>query len=94
MGLNHKSGRLHFGAAAMVVAALWCGPAAAQQPAPQKPPMKTVTLSSLTAEGYEIKAVAKGDGVLVQKGKDVFWCIMHLGKSSPLSYQSECYAVH
>jgi hypothetical protein len=56
--------------------------------------MKTLTLSSLTADGYEIKAVVKGDGILVQKGKDVFWCIMHLGKASPLSYQSECYAVH
>jgi hypothetical protein len=71
MGLNHKSGRLRLGAAAMTAAALSCGLAAAQQAAPPKPAMKTVTLSSLTADGYEIKAVAKGDGILVQKGKDV-----------------------
>ena len=50
-------------------------------------------MSSLTEQGFEIKALGRGDALVVQKGKDVFWCILHLSNTSPLSYQSECYSI-
>jgi len=81
--------------AAAVLAALWFGgPAAAQQtpPHPQSQ-VKAVTLTSLTEQGFEIKAVGKGEGLIVQKGKDVFLCTLRLANTSPLSYLSECYAI-
>ena len=67
---------------------LLCSPAAAQQ----KPTLKRVTLSSLTAEGFEIKAAIR-DAVMLQKGADVHWCNLRLADTSPLSYQSDCFAV-
>jgi hypothetical protein len=60
--------------------------------AQQKPSLKRVTLSSLTAEGLEIKA-AICDAVMLQKGADVYWCNLRLADTSPLSYQSDCFAV-
>lgn len=69
-------------------AVLLCSPAAAQQ----KPALKRVTLSSLTAEGFEIKAAIR-DAVMLQKGADVYWCNLRLADTSPLSYQSDCFAV-
>ena len=71
-----------------LVAVLLCSPAAAQQ----KSALKRVTLSSLTAQGFEIKA-AIHDAAMLQKGADVFWCTLRLADTSPLSYQSECFAV-
>ena len=78
-------------AAALALAAvLLCSPAAAQQH--EKPTLKRVTLSSLTAQGFEIKAAIR-DAVMVQKGADVYWCNLRLADTSPLSYQSDCFAV-
>ncbi len=71
-----------------LVAVLCCAPAAAQQ----KATLKRVTLSSLTAEGFEIKA-ALHDAVMLQEGTDVYWCNLRLADTSPLSYQSDCFAV-
>jgi hypothetical protein len=71
-----------------LAAVLLCAPAAAQQ----KATLKRVTLSSLTAQGFEIKA-ALHEAVMLQKGADVFWCTLRLADTSPLSYQSECFAV-
>ena len=61
-----------------LVAVLLCAPAAAQQ----KPTLKRVTLSSLTAEGFEIKAAIR-DAVMLQKGADVYWCNLRLADTSP-----------
>jgi hypothetical protein len=81
--------------AGVVAAAFLCGPAAAQLTPPrQKSQAKAITLTSLTEQGFEIKAVGRGEAPIVQKGKDVFWCILHLSDTSPLSYQSECYSIH
>jgi hypothetical protein len=86
--------RTGFCAAGVVAAGFICGPAAAQQPVPRQPSqVKAVTLTSLTEQGYEIKAVGKGDGLIVQKGKDVFLCTLRLANTSPLSYLSECYSI-
>ena len=71
-----------------LAAVLLCAPAAAQQ----KPALKRVTLSSLTAEGFEIKAAIR-DAVMLQKGADVYWCSLRLADTSPLSYQSDCFTV-
>jgi hypothetical protein len=71
-----------------LVAVLCCAPAAAQQ----KPTLKRVTLSSLTAQGFEIKA-ALHEAVMLQKGAEVYWCNLRLADTSPLSYQSDCFAV-
>jgi len=72
-----------------IAAVLLCAPAAAQQ----KPAPKRVTLSSLTAEGFEVKAVTAREALIVQKGPDVYWCTLRLAETAPLSYQSECYSV-
>ena len=71
-----------------LLAVLYCAPAAAQQ----KPALKRVTLSSLTAQGFEIKA-ALHEAVMLQKGAEVYWCNLRLADTSPLSYQSDCFAV-
>jgi hypothetical protein len=71
-----------------LAAVLLCSPAAAQQ----KATLKRVTLSSLTAQGFENKA-AIHDAAMLQKGADVFWCTLRLADTSPLSYQSDCFAV-
>lgn len=75
-------------AACALAAVLLCAPAAAQQ----KPTLKRVTLSSLTAQGFEVKA-ALHEAVMLQKGADVYWCNLRLADTSPLSYQSDCFAV-
>ena len=68
--------KLGFYAAAVLVAALLCNAVEAQQQ-PQ-----TVTLSSLTSQGFEIKAASNTAGsaaqVFLQKGKDVFACLVLL----------------
>ncbi|HZQ14230.1 MAG TPA: hypothetical protein VFB31_15605 [Pseudolabrys sp.] len=74
--------------AACAAALLLAGPAAAQQ----KPAIKRVTLSALTAQGFEIKAALR-EAVVLQKGAEVYWCNLRLADSSPLSYQSDCFAV-
>ena len=81
-------------AAGVLAAVCFCGAAPAQQapPHPQSQ-MKAVTLSSLTEQGFEVKAVGKGEGLILQKGKDVFLCTLRLANTSPLSYLSECYAI-
>ena len=97
MGFGHSQIRPRSLAcvAGVLAAAVVCGPAAAQQqPQPrQQSQIKAVTISSLTEQGFEIKALGRGDALVVQKGKDVFWCILHLSNTSPLSYQSECYSI-
>jgi hypothetical protein len=78
-------------AACALLAAVFCGPASAQQR--ERPSaIKRVTLSSLTAQGFEVKAALR-DAVMLQKGSDVYWCNLRLAESSPLSYQSDCFAV-
>ena len=78
----------------LLAVACCCGIAAAQQAPPrQQSQVKAVTLTSLTEQGFEIKAVGKGDALIVQKGKDVFWCTLRLATTSPLSYLSECYSI-
>ncbi len=86
MALGHR--RVFICAAGALAALSFCAPAAAQQSQ-----VKAVTLSSLAEQGFEVKAVGKGDGLIVQKGKDVFLCTLRLANTSPLSYQSECYAI-
>ena len=63
-------------------------PAAAQQ----KPALKRVTLSALTAQGFEVKAVIR-DSIVLQKGAEVYSCSLRVADTSPLSYQSDCFAV-
>ncbi len=78
---------------ALAAAALALNPAAAQQRPPHAG-LKRVTLSSLTAQGYEVKAFAQGQALIVQKGTQVYRCNLRVADTSPLSYQSDCYAVH
>ena len=72
---------LRFHAATILVVAL-CSTVGAQQPQQQRPqsPSQTVSISSLTAQGFEIKAAANTAGsaaqVFLQKGKDVFVCLI------------------
>lgn len=67
-------------------------PAAAQQQQ-RAPNARHVTLSSLTAQGFEVKAVTAREALIVQKGAEVYWCTLRLANTAPLSYQSECYSV-
>jgi ribosomal protein S12 len=71
--------------------ALAASPASAQQ---RRPAMKRVTLSALTAQGFEVKAFAPGQALIVQKGAQVYRCNLRVADTSPLSYQSDCYAIH
>jgi hypothetical protein len=82
-------------AAGVLAAVCFCAAAAAQQPPAPHPAsqIKAVPLSALAEQGFEVKAVGKGDGLVVQKGKDVFLCTLRLANTSPLSYLSECYAI-
>ena len=73
----------------LALAAVAAGPAAAQR---SPPGIKTVSLSALAARGFEIKAGLR-DALILQKGAEVYWCVLHLANTSPLSYQSACYAV-
>jgi hypothetical protein len=58
--------------------------AKAQQPA------ALPTLSSLIAQGFEIKAGVGTSSIMVQKGQDLFLCIT---VNSGTSVQSQCYPV-
>lgn len=79
-------------AALTIALAVLCGPAAAQTP--ERPAgIRTVTLSSLTAQGFEVKAITAREALIVQKDKDVYWCTLRLAQTAPLSYQSECYSI-
>ena len=49
-----------------------------QDRAPKRP---TITLPSLTAQGFEVKA-ALGSNLVLQKGKDVWLCYMLMTRSS------------
>jgi hypothetical protein len=63
--------------AAVVPAAISCQPVHAQQQ--RQLQTKATTLSSLTAQGFEVKAVFLGGEFFyftVQKGKDVFLCAL------------------
>jgi len=51
------------------------------------------SVSELAGQGFEVKAVIR-KALILQKGGSVYWCVLHLAKSSPLSYQSESYAVN
>jgi hypothetical protein len=79
---------LGFYAAAALAAALLCTPLAAQQRQPQ-----TVTLPSLVSQGFEIKAATNTAGsaaqVFLQKGKDVFACLVFLPLDAP-QRESRC----
>jgi hypothetical protein len=79
-------------AAGVFAAALFCGAATAAQPG-EKPSLKRISLSSLTAQGFEVKAVTAREALIVQKGPDVYWCTLHLANTSPMSYRSECYSI-
>jgi hypothetical protein len=68
-------------------------PAAAQQQRERTSPPKRLSLSSLTAQGFEVKAVTAREALIVQKGAEVYWCSLHLANTSPMSYRSECYAI-
>jgi hypothetical protein len=72
---------------------LGLAPVAAQQ-REHASPLKRITLSSLTAQGFEVKAFAEGGAVIVQKGQDVYRCNLRVADTSPLSYQSDCYSIH
>ena len=81
-------------AAGALAAVCFCAAAPAQQAPPhQTSQVKAITLTSLTEQGFEVKAVGKGEGLVLQKGKDVFLCTLRLANTSPLSYLSECFAV-
>jgi hypothetical protein len=66
--------------------------AALAQPREKTTPYR-VTLSALTAQGYEVKAVTPRDAVVVQKGAAVYLCNLRLAETSPLSYQTDCFPV-
>jgi hypothetical protein len=79
--------------AAVLAAALLGGTADAQQPAPQPQPPR-ISLTSLTAQGFEIKAVSSAPSnfqvLFIQKGKDVYACFAgQLGANEP--WKSDCY---
>jgi hypothetical protein len=80
-------------AAGIFAAAFFCGPAAAAQSGEKPSSVKRVSLSSLTAQGFEVKAVTAREALIVQKGPDVYWCTLHLANTSPMSYRSECYSI-
>ena len=77
-------------AAGALAAVVFAGAASAQQH--DKPSLKRVTLSALTAQGFEIKAALR-EAAILQKGAEVYWCNVRLAETSPLSYQSDCFAV-
>jgi hypothetical protein len=75
---------------AILVAALLCD-AVEAQPQPQ-----TITLSSLTSQGFEIKAAANttfgAAQVFLQKGKDAFVCLVVLPVDAP-QRESRCSSI-
>ncbi len=66
---------------ATLAAGFCSGPAHAQQQQPRKPQKPIISLPSLTAQGFEIKA-SLGSSLVLQKGKDVWLCDMLMIKSS------------
>ena len=86
--------KLEFLAAVALGTALLGQPAAAQAPKTRVGPK--IALTSLTAQGFEIKAAVSSGGnlqlVFLQKGKDVYTCITaHLADNEP--WKSDCYPV-
>jgi len=79
-------------AAGLLAAGLIGGVAAAQTEIKRQ--AKALSLSALTAQGFEVKAITGREALIVQKGKDVYWCTLHLANTAPLSYLSECYSIH
>ena len=79
-----------FPLACSLAALLFAGAASAQQH--DKPSLKRVTLAALTAQGFEVKTALR-EAVVLQKGAEVYWCNLRLAETSPLSYQSDCFAV-
>jgi hypothetical protein len=78
---------------AVLVAVLCCKPADAEQKVSADAQHK-VSLSSLTENGFEIKATISLTGVtmiLVQKEKEVFACNIFQAKDG--SYSSACFPV-
>lgn len=77
-----------------LAAALLGEPADAQQPAaPAAPPAK-IAVTSLLAQGFEIKGAVAASAdyqiVFLQKGNDAFACITaHLAPADP--WKSDCY---
>ncbi len=67
-------------------------PAAAQQ-RPHHAGFKRVTVSALTAQGFEVRAITGREALILQKGEQVYWCGLRVADTSPLSYQSDCYAI-
>jgi hypothetical protein len=82
-----------FRLAAYVLAAGLMGGAAAAQ-TETKRQVKALSLSALTAQGFEVKAITGREALIVQKGRDVYWCTLRLANTAPLSYLSECYSIH
>jgi ribosomal protein S12 len=76
----------------MAGVALAAGAAAAQQ-RPHRAGFKRVTVSALTAQGFEVKAITGREALILQKGEQVYWCGLRVADTSPLSYQSDCYAI-
>ena len=79
-------------AAALLAAGLIGGSAAAQHETKRQ--AKAISLSALTAEGFDVKAITGREALILQKGKDVYWCTLRLANTAPLSYLSECYSIH
>jgi hypothetical protein len=79
--------------AAGILAAALLSTAAVAQTRERANTIKRVTLGALTAQGFEVKAFAVGEAVILQKGPDVYRCNLRVADTSPLSYQSDCYAV-
>jgi hypothetical protein len=77
-------------AAGALAAVVFAGAASAQQH--DKASLKRVTLAALTAQGFEIKAALR-EAAILQKGAEVYWCNLRLAETSPLSYQSDCFAI-
>jgi hypothetical protein len=86
--------RLAYQYAAVLAVVTSCKPAEAQQkPKPVEAQQKT-TLSSLTANGFEIKGTLSLSSIymiLVQKDKDAFACNIFPSKDG--SYTSACFPI-
>ena len=85
---------IRFHLSSIVATTLLCVTAQAQQ---QRQPTGTLSMSSLTAQGFEIRAAANTAGsaaqVFLQKGKDVFVCLVALPLDTP-QRETRCAAVN
>ncbi len=79
---------------AVLLAGLVFAAAAAAQQRPHHAGFKRVTVAALTAQGFEVKAITGREALILQKGQEVYWCGLRVADTSPLSYQSDCYAIH